>query len=71
MSSGISVIASAHGDLNSKNMRPALKKLIDTGAFKTLVQLKSRANPGEIKKIYKYDNFLEVKNESIRRFSYS
>lgn len=47
---GVSVVASLHGGNDALN-RPLARALIDTGAFKTLVYLAGRGNPGEIESI--------------------
>ena len=60
VSSGVCVIASAHGDLNAKFIRPALKDLLETGAFNTVIQLSSRECPGKIRRIYSIEELNEI-----------
>ena len=60
MSSGVALIASAHGNVESKIMRPALYSLLSTGAFKTVVQLDSRRTPGIVKRTYNIEELNET-----------
>ena len=59
-STGVSVIASAHGVVSNKLLRPALKELLKTGAFNTVVELGSRNVPGQINRIYSLEEINEI-----------
>jgi stage III sporulation protein AA len=65
MSSGVALVASAHGDVGNVIMRPALYSLLSTNAFKTVIQLDSRSVPGRIKRIYDIEELNEI-----HRFNY-
>ena len=60
MSSGVALVASAHGNVENAVMRPALYSLLSTNAFKTVIQLDSRSAPGKIKRIYNIGELNEV-----------
>ena len=65
MSSGVALIASAHGNVLNTALRPALYSLLSTGAFRTVIQLDSRSTPGKIKRIYDIEELNEI-----HRFTY-
>lgn len=61
VSTGVSLIASVHGQVKKgKTLRQVIVRLIETGAFGTIVVLKGRIHPGEVDKIYGAEEFIEI-----------
>ncbi|MFI3325345.1 MAG: hypothetical protein R3Y35_04130 [Clostridia bacterium] len=53
VSSGVSIIATVHGNDIDENIRPLVKQLISTGAFKYVVKLAGREKLCEIQRVWK------------------
>ncbi|NLA77874.1 MAG: Flp pilus assembly complex ATPase component TadA, partial [Clostridiales bacterium] len=62
LDSGVSFIATAHaGSEQELRSRPQIRRLMDTGAFSTVVMLSSAACPTQIKRIYSFEEWADKK----------
>lgn len=59
VSTGVSLIASVHGDSLQGNIRPIVQKLIATNAFSYIAKLKGRDEPCKVDKVWKVGELLE------------
>lgn len=63
LNAGVAVIASAHaGSISELYSRPQLMELLSSGAFKKIVLLKGRSEPGKIEKVYEAGELDACKN---------